>query len=135
VQSRIIKNTLVSCLLAVVLSVFTCLSVFSGNHKETMNQQAYSQTMLLVHILETSQKDPVSSLEAIKSEIYGRITYVDNTGEVVYDSDYDIASLESHADRREIHKAWEEGIAINQRFSSTTGGMMYYCAAKVSDKV
>lgn len=133
-QSRIIKNTLVSCLLAVVLSVFTCLSVFSGNHQETMNQQAYSQTMLLVHILETSQQDPVSSLEAIKSEIYGRITYVDNTGEVVYDSDYDIADLESHADRREINKAREEGIAMNQRFSSTTGGMMYYCAARVSDK-
>ncbi len=132
-QSRILKNTLISCVLVVIMSVVTCLSVFGSNIQETMNQQAYSQTMLLVHILETSQKDPVDTLEAIKGEIYGRITYVDNTGTVVYDSDYEISTLESHADRQEITKAWDEGIAINQRFSSTTGRMMYYCAARVSD--
>lgn len=132
-QSRILKNTLISCVLVVIMSVVTCLSVFGSNIQETMNQQAYSQTMLLVHILETSQKDPVDTLEAIKGEIYGRITYVDSTGTVVYDSDYEISTLESHADRQEITKAWDEGIAINQRFSSTTGRMMYYCAARVSD--
>ena len=130
-QSRILKNTLISCLLVVVLSVFTCIYVFSNNLQETMNQQAYSQTMLLVHILETSEKSPVDTLEQLKSEIYGRITFVDGEGNVVYDSDYDENNMESHADRQEITQAREDGIAINQRMSSTTNRIMYYCAAKV----
>ncbi len=133
-QSRILKNTLISCLLVVVLSVFTCIYVFTSNLQETMNQQAYSQTMLLVHILETSDKDPVDTLEQIKSEIYGRITFVDGEGVVVYDSDYDKNNMESHADRQEITQALESGIAINQRVSHTANRIMYYCAARVGDK-
>ena len=68
---------MLSCILVVILSVFTCVFVFSSNLQDTMNQQAYSQTMLLVHILETSKDDPVSALEKIKNEIYGRITFMD----------------------------------------------------------
>ena len=133
-QNRILKNTLISCALAVVMSLFICISIFSNTLQETLHQQAYSQTMLLVHMLETSDKDPVAELEAIKSEIYGRITYVDTEGRVVYDSDYDIASLESHADREEIVQATENGIAINQRFSATASRTMYYCAARVAGR-
>lgn len=58
-QGKIVKNTMLSCILVVILSVFTCVFVFSSNLQDTMNQQAYSQTMLLVHILETSKDDPV----------------------------------------------------------------------------
>ncbi len=132
-QSRILKNTMFSCILAVILSVFTCVTVFSQNMQETMEQQAYSQTMLLVHILETSKEEPVVTLEKIKSEIYGRITFVAPSGDVVYDSDYDVADLESHADREEIMQAKENGIYVGQRMSSTTGRITYYCAARVGD--
>ena len=85
---------MLSCILVVILSVFTCVFVFSSNLQDTMNQQAYSQTMLLVHILETSKDDPVTVLEKIKNEIYGRITFMDENGKVLYDSDYDIAQME-----------------------------------------
>ena len=98
-----------------------------------MNQQAYSQTMLLVHILETSKDDPVSALEKIKNEIYGRITFMDENGKVLYDSDYDIAQMESHADRKEIVAAIMDGIGTHQRFSATANRIMYYCAARVPD--
>ena len=132
-QNKILKNTLISCILVVIMSVFTCISVFSSNLQETMKQQAYSQTMLMVHILETSHDDPVTTLTAIESEIYGRITFVDVEGNVVYDSDYATDTLDSHSDRKEITEAMENGIAMNQRLSSTTNRLMYYCAAKVSD--
>ncbi len=130
-QNKILKNTLLSSIIVVILAVFTCVFVFSNNLQDTMNQQAYSQTMLLMHILETSKDNPVASLEKIKNEIYGRITFVDENGAVVYDSDYDISTLESHGDRQEIVQARQEGIAINQRMSETTDKMMYYCAAYV----
>ena len=132
-QNKILKNTLVSCILVVIMSVFTCVSVFSNNLQETMKQQVYSQTMLLLHILETSHEAPVATLSAIESEIYGRITFVDSDGDVVYDSDYATDTLDSHSDRKEISEAMENGIAMNQRLSSTSDRLTYYCAAKVSD--
>ena len=132
-QAKIVKNTMLSCILVVILSVFTCVFVFSSNLQDTMNQQAYSQTMLLVHILETSKDDPVSALEKIKNEIYGRITFMDENGKVLYDSDYDIAQMESHADRKEIVAAIMDGIGTHQRFSATANRIMYYCAARVPD--
>ena len=132
-QGKIVKNTMLSCILVVILSVFTCVFVFSSNLQDTMNQQAYSQTMLLVHILETSKDDPVSALEKIKNEIYGRITFMDENGKVLYDSDYDIAQMESHADRKEIVAAIMNGIGTHQRFSATANRIMYYCAARVPD--
>lgn len=130
-QNKILKNTLLSSIIVVILAVFTCVFVFSNNLQDTMNQQAYSQTMLLMHILETSKDNPVSALDKIKNEIYGRITFVDEYDVVVYDSDYDVSTLESHGDRQEIIQARQEGIAINQRMSETTDKMMYYCAAYV----
>ena len=132
-QGKIVKNTMLSCILVVILSVFTCVFVFSSNLQDTMNQQAYSQTMLLVHILETSKDDPVTVLEKIKNEIYGRITFMGENGEVLYDSDYDIAQMESHADRKEIVAAIMDGIGTHQRFSATANRIMYYCAARVPD--
>ena len=132
-QGKIVKNTMLSCILVVILSVFTCVFVFSSNLQDTMNQQAYSQTMLLVHILETSKDDPVTVLGKIKNEIYGRITFMDENGKVLYDSDYDIAQMESHADRKEIVAAITDGIGTHQRFSATANRIMYYCAARVPD--
>ena len=130
-QGKIVKNTMLSCILVVILSVFTCVFVFSSNLQDTMNQQAYSQTMMLVHILETSKDDPVTVLEKIKNEIYGRITFMDEEGEVLYDSEYDVATLGSHADRKEIMDAITNGIGTHQRFSATANRIMYYCAARV----
>ena len=132
-QKRIFKSTVFSCIIVVILSVYCCVAIFTGTMQTTMNQQAYSQTMLLMHILETSKEDPVSTIKKIENEIYGRITFVDESGTVVYDSDYDSDVMESHSDRQEIIRAKRDGIAINQRMSETTDKLMYYCAAYVKD--
>lgn len=132
-RNRIFKSTVFSCIIVVILSVYCCVAIFTGTMQTTMNQQAYSQTMLLMHILETSKEDPVSTIKKIENEIYGRITFVDESGTVVYDSDYDSDVMESHSDRQEIIRAKRDGIAINQRMSETTDRLMYYCAAYVKD--
>lgn len=132
-QKRIFKSTVFICIIVVILSVYCCVAIFTGTMQTTMNQQAYSQTMLLMHILETSKEDPVSTIKKIENEIYGRITFVDESGTVVYDSDYDSDVMESHSDRQEIIQAKRDGIAINQRMSETTDKLMYYCAAYVKD--
>lgn len=58
-QIKIIKNNIISCILALVLCVSTVLFIFTESLGKTMDEQAYSQTMLLVHILQRDNIDPV----------------------------------------------------------------------------
>ena len=132
-QKRILKTNLISCIAASIMAVFVCVFAFTGSLQNTMNEQAYSQTMLLVHILESSDRRPRQVLEEIEGDIYGRITLVDNQGDVVFDSDYAAAEMESHSDRMEIINAFREGVGVSQRYSRTSNRMTYYCAAKVGD--
>lgn len=132
-QKRILKTNLISCIAASIMAVFVCVFAFTGSLQNTMNEQAYSQTMLLVHILENSDRRPRQVFEEIEDDIYGRITLVDNQGDVVFDSDYAAAEMESHSDRMEIINAFREGVGVNQRYSRTSNRMTYYCAAKVGD--
>lgn len=132
-QIKIIKNNIISCILALVLCVSTVLFIFTESLGKTMDEQAYSQTMLLVHILQRDNIDPVKELQDIKDDIYGRITFVSTSGEVLFDSNYALTDLESHADRQEIIDAQEKGIGTNKRFSVTSGRMTYYCAAKINN--
>lgn len=132
-QKRIIKNNMISILIAAVMTVFICLTVLSNVLENTMQEQAYSQTMLVMRILEDSE-DTVQTLESLKDEIYGRITFVNTEGDVVFDSDYDEKDLGSHADREEIIEANKRGIYMRQRISATTNRVTYYCAAQVKDK-
>ena len=132
-QKRILKTNLISCIAASIMAVFVCVFAFTGSLQNTMNEQAYSQTMLLVHILENSDRRPRQVFEEIEGDIYGRITLVDNQGDVVFDSDYAAAEMESHSDRMEIINAFREGVGVSQRYSRTSNRMTYYCAAKVGD--
>lgn len=132
-QKRILKTNLISCIVASIMAVFVCVFAFTGSLQNTMNEQAYSQTMLLVHILENADWEPRRVLEDIKSDIYGRITLVNNQGDVVFDSDYAAAEMESHSDRMEIINAFQKGVGVSQRYSQTSKRMTYYCAAKVED--
>ena len=124
---------MISILIASVMTVFICLTVLSNVLENTMREQAYSQTMLVMRILEDSE-NTVETLESLKDEIYGRITFVNTEGDVVFDSDYDEKDLGSHADREEIIEANKHGIYMRQRISATTNRVTYYCAAQVKDK-
>ena len=133
-QKRIIKNNIISIVIVALMTIFICLTVMSNVLENTMKEQAYSQTMLLMHIMENSDEDPVTTLEAIENEIYGRITFIDTEGNVKYDSDYDESTMGSHSDREEVQIANKNGIAMSQRVSNTTSRVTYYCAAQVKEK-
>ncbi|MEG1862981.1 MAG: ATP-binding protein [Oscillospiraceae bacterium] len=130
-KSKIVKSNIVSCVIACILAVITCSFVYLHSLQKTMDEQAYSQTMLLVHILEKSRESPVSLLSSIKADISGRITFVGTDGKVIFDSDYEEQAMESHADRSEIVAASKDGMGTAKRYSSTARGTTYYCAAKV----
>ena len=62
-----------------------------------------------------------------------RITYIDQDGNVLYDSQGGEASLENHKERKEIREALEKGSGEDIRMSDTVGAELYYDAIRMQN--
>ena len=62
-----------------------------------------------------------------------RITLVDSSGEVLFDSRADVSSMENHSDREEIREAMETGEGRSSRYSSTIDEKSVNYALRLDD--
>ncbi|MCI8508821.1 MAG: cell wall metabolism sensor histidine kinase WalK [Lachnospiraceae bacterium] len=62
-----------------------------------------------------------------------RITWIDKTGDVLFDSDVDAKSMENHKNRKEIKKALENGEGYTVRYSGTLDEQTLYYAVELTD--
>jgi two-component system phosphate regulon sensor histidine kinase PhoR len=94
----------------------------------------------LEDISTTSNESLDNDLKIIAKKLKIRITLIDNTGEVLIDSDIDlknINTLENHINRPEIISSMKDSVGFDERKSKSTGIEYFYVAQKVlihSDK-
>jgi two-component system OmpR family sensor kinase/two-component system phosphate regulon sensor histidine kinase PhoR len=82
-------------------------------------------------LLETSQIDRIGELQQIIPQPNIRITLIDSSGNVLYDSSVaDYSQMENHLHRPEIEKAIQNQTGANIRLSDTTQEEYYYYAKK-----
>ncbi len=62
-----------------------------------------------------------------------RLTLIDATGDVRFDSRKDAQTMENHSDREEFKKAVAQGYGESTRYSSTLAEKLIYCAKGLSD--
>lgn len=62
-----------------------------------------------------------------------RVTWVDHTGKVLFDSWQQASTMENHADRQEIRSALQDGTGRAVRYSATRGCETIYYAQRLSD--
>ena len=63
----------------------------------------------------------------------GRITWIDSEGAVLFDNKKSSAEMENHLDREEIEEAFETGVGVSSRYSTTLMERQLYCARRLSD--
>ena len=81
------------------------------------------------NLAENNNIDRVNELKSILPQPHTRITLIDNTGNVLYDSFVDeYQEMENHLHRPEIQKAIDSGTGSNIRRSETTNQEFYYYA-------
>ena len=78
------------------------------------------------------EQNGVNYLEHLKQKD-ARITYIDASGNVLYDSQADISSMENHSDRKEFEEAVQKGQGYAERMSSTLSEKTVYYARKLTD--
>lgn len=71
-------------------------------------------------------------LEGLSLSDY-RITWMDASGDVLYDNAADAASMENHGDREEVQAAFRSGYGESSRYSATLSQKTFYSARLLSD--
>lgn len=87
------------------------------------------------YFIEGKQEKMHASFNEMAENLNSRITLVDTTGKVLYDSEYDYSTMPNHANRKEISEVLA-GAASGKiiRYSSTFEGEMLYMAVPIESE-
>lgn len=128
-KRRIFISLLFSSVLGVLLSMIL-LTVVS--YREQLSQMK-QQTKEYAEYLYKYQDDEIGTERQYLSGWDFRITIIDNTGVVEYDSHSDISQMDNHRQRKEVSDSLELGVGEALRYSTTKGTDTYYYALKLSN--
>ncbi|WP_295211019.1 ATP-binding protein [Ruminococcus sp.] len=126
-----VMTLLVSCTVVIFLLVTGSLGYSSYQRftKEGLKSAA--------RLVAAGDNEPSEMADILKKSIdYDiRVTYIDASGKVLFDSVADPAKMENHSQRDEFVKAMADGEGEATRFSETLGYSTYYYAIQYKDGV
>lgn len=99
---------------------------FSGQYAAELESEA-------LYLRQGAEKNGVLFFDGLEVAKGQRITWIDATGVVMYDSKTDAAMMESHKDREEFVEAMNFGTGFAERYSSTFSERTLYYAVKLTD--
>jgi two-component system phosphate regulon sensor histidine kinase PhoR len=143
IRRQLIVLTSSVLLLALLGSLFIALRSFNTTLRKTTyamlsDNGDYLKDLLVQEIprLEGEGLIPPAmkkEFDRFSTTTHLRITVIDPTGIVLYDSDYSEEQLDNHLWRQEVQKALTEGEGISERRSDTQGLPVLYHAQRVDE--
>jgi len=110
------------------------LRIFYVNQMaDSLEAQAHLVKPQAIRLLTEGNDSPAAYCVQTEDELATRLTVVDRQGKVRCDSDRDPVTMENHANRPEIIKAFQGEVGISKRYSATTKQNRLYVAVPVSD--
>lgn len=113
-------------LITLSISMYVVYNIFK---KHVINDLKYYENKI-------SQSGALDNIETLDEKIVFaniRVTLIDATGKVLYESDADFDTMENHSNRPEIKEAKENGYGISLRNSETIGIVTYYYAVELDN--
>lgn len=127
---RIFRSVL-GCALAVLLAGSLLISaVLYGYFGTRLKTELATAAGYIASGIETGGETYLENLDTAKGN---RVTWVDESGKVLFDSQQPAAEMENHADRQEIQDALQKGTGTAVRYSATRGAQTIYYAKCLSD--
>lgn len=126
---KIFRSILVVATAVLLISLSVVTLVLYDHFENFTTAQLKSELALAVKGVELSGKDYLENL----SDDNFRITWVDENGEVLFDSKADAISMYNHIDREEISEAIDSGYGESARYSETLTQKMLYSAYRLTD--
>lgn len=130
-KKRIFRSTALLVVLAMAVTfLFSFLFLYSKletNMKQRVDQEA-------AYLASAVNELGAESLETgLADQLSGRITLIDEAGNVLFDSYEDAAEMDNHANRPEVQEALATGSGNADRYSDTYAKRSYYAAIRLND--
>lgn len=126
---KIFKSTVLVSAMILILGSALVMGILYRYFGKQLDGELEKEASYLVYGVE---QNGVNYLEHLKQKD-ARITYIDASGNVLYDSQADISSMENHSDRKEFEEAVQKGHGYAERMSSTLSEKTVYYARKLTD--
>ncbi len=134
-RSRIQRSLYSIALLSLFLSTFASLSLYINFHdsdKEEDLQSHCTDLAIAAADIEALGGDALSFLKDASDKSV-RMTLIQPDGQVIWDSEADISTMDNHRDREEVIEAIEGNMGQASRRSNTIHEDSYYCALQFGE--
>ena len=126
---KIFKSTVLVSAMILILGSALVMGILYQYFGKQLNGELEKGASYLAYGVE---QNGVEYLEHLKQKD-ARITYIDASGTVLYDSQADVSSMENHSDRKEFEEAVQKGYGYAERMSATLSEKTVYYALKLAD--
>ncbi len=127
IQQSMILVVVITLAAAYIITTFAVYRQTVGVVEEEITKEAD----YIAAAVEVSGNDYLDRLDDVREST--RVTLIDETGNVLYDSVEDGATLENHLDRPEVQEALKNGTGTDTRHSNTLNKSMFYYAVRLPD--
>lgn len=126
---KIFRTTLSASLGIVLVTILMIMGFLYSYFNRIQREQLRIQTALASQGISFEGKDYFENLKT--SNV--RITWVDNKGQVLYDTQSDAKHMKNHANRQEIKEAIKSGYGESTRWSATLTEKSIYAAQRLNN--
>lgn len=126
---KIFRTTLSATLGIVLVTILMIMGFLYNYFNHIQREQLRTQTALASQGISFEGKDYFENLKT--SNV--RITWVDNKGQVLYDTQSDAKHMKNHANRQEIKEAIKSGYGESTRWSATLTEKSIYVAQRLNN--
>lgn len=128
---KIFKGIFLSCLVSMLACLVLIIGVLYDHYDSQLNDDLKSETELIASGMNNYGDDYLKGLDGISE----RITLIDKSGTVLYDTAAETADAQNHSDREEIIEAYETGVGESVRDSGTLGQKTVYYAVLLDNNM
>ena len=112
-----------------VLGLAFVIGILSHSFQRQLMNELKKEAVFISRGVEAAGTDYLDQLSNTDS----RITYVDESGKVLYDNEADVENMENHGHRKEIREAELNGEGEDERMSSTLSEKTRYYALRLDN--
>lgn len=130
-RKRIQKSMVLIISLTLLITYGLMTAVIYTQTENLIVEEIRQETDYICRAIEIAGPEYLEEMDSVRTST--RITWIDATGAVLYDSTGEEGMLENHATRPEVIAAFENGSGEGVRDSDTIGERMFYRAKRLSD--
>ena len=112
-----------------VLGLAFVIGILSHSFQHQLMNELKKEAVYISRGVEAAGTDYLEQLNNIDS----RVTYVDESGKVLYDNEADVESMGNHGHRKELREAELNGEGEDERMSSTLSEKTIYYAIRLDN--